>query len=169
MLFRSGLKLNESDVKKFYKENDLEAKGIKLMQPVLLKDSDFVKDLEDLNADIFIVVAFRMLPKVVWGMPKLGTFNLHGSLLPAYRGAAPINWAIINGEKVSGVTTFLIDEKIDTGNILLQRECPIGERENVGSLYTRLMGIGADLVVDTVKGLADNTIKPHPQIGRAHV
>ena len=160
-----GLKVNESDVKKFYKENNLEAKGVKLMQPTLLKDDEFINQLSGLDADIFIVVAFRMLPKVVWNMPKLGTFNLHGSLLPAYRGAAPINWAIINGEKVSGVTTFLIDEKIDTGNILLQKECPIEERENVGSLYSKLMNIGAGLVLETVKGLAEGSIKPHPQSG----
>lgn len=158
-----GLKLNESDVKKYYNNSPL-AQNAKLMQPVSLKEPGFISELESLNADLFIVVAFRMLPKVVWDMPSLGTFNLHGSLLPAYRGAAPINWAIINGEQKSGVTTFLIDEKIDTGNILLQRETPIGERENIGSLYSRLMTIGAELVTDTVDALI-NGITPKPQEG----
>ena len=158
-----GLKLNESDVKKYYNNSPL-TKSAKLMQPLSLKEPEFITELESLNADLFIVVAFRMLPKVVWAMPKLGTFNLHGSLLPAYRGAAPINWAIINGEEKSGVTTFLIDEKIDTGNILLQRETPIGERENIGSLYGRLMAIGADLVIETVDALI-NGITPKPQEG----
>ena len=125
-----------------------------------------MSELRELEADLFIVVAFRMLPEVVWGMPKMGTFNLHGSLLPLYRGAAPINWAIIKGETVSGVTTFLIDKEIDTGNILMQRECPIGERENVGSLYDRLMGIGAKLVVETVEGLMKGELTPMPQSGR---
>lgn len=160
-----GLKLNESDVKKFYKQEELEEKGVKLMQPTLLKDANFLAELSSLNADIFIVVAFRMLPKEVWKMPRLGTFNLHGSLLPQYRGAAPINWAIINGEKTTGVTTFLIDDKIDTGNILLQKECPIGQREDVGSLYDKLMHIGAQLVVETVDNLANGTISPKPQQG----
>ncbi|MBR5856583.1 MAG: methionyl-tRNA formyltransferase [Bacteroidales bacterium] len=153
-----GLKLNESAVKQY-----AVSKGLKIMQPVSLKDETFLDELASLGADLFIVVAFRMLPKVVWSMPKMGTFNLHGSLLPQYRGAAPINWAIINGEKVSGVTTFLIDEKIDTGNILMREECEIGENENVGSLYERLMGIGANLVVKTVEGLVEGTLTPKPQ------
>lgn len=160
-----GLKLNKSAVKQYTEEHLLE-KGVKLMQPVSLKDEGFLKDLRSLEADLFIVVAFRMLPQVVWEMPSMGTFNLHGSLLPLYRGAAPINWAIIKGEKKSGVTTFLIDKEIDTGNILMQRECEIGERENVGSLYDRLMAIGADLVVETVEGLAAGCLVAKPQEGR---
>lgn len=159
-----GLKINQSAVKKYAIEN-LADKEIPLMQPVSLKDEEFVNQLQKLNADIFIVVAFRMLPKIVWSMPKMGTFNLHGSLLPLYRGAAPINWAIINGETKSGVTTFLIDEEIDTGNILLQQECEIKPNETVGTLYDKLMNIGADLVVDTVKGLFNNSLKAKPQSG----
>ena len=160
-----GLKLNKSAVK-IYAEENLIPNGVKLMQPVSLKDEGFLQELKELEADLFIVVAFRMLPEVVWAMPKMGTFNLHGSLLPLYRGAAPINWAIIKGETVSGVTTFLIDKEIDTGNILMQKECPIGERENVGSLYDRLMGIGATLVVETVEGLMKGELTPIPQSGR---
>ncbi len=153
-----GLKLNESAVKQYAVEKDL-----KVLQPVSLKDPAFLEELQQINADMFIVVAFRMLPKVVWSMPKMGTFNLHGSLLPQYRGAAPINWAIINGEQKSGVTTFFIDEKIDTGNILLREETAIGERENVGSLYDRLMAIGADLVVKTVEGIGAGSLEPQSQ------
>lgn len=153
-----GLKLNESAVKQYAVE-----KGLKVLQPVSLKDPAFLEELQQINADLFIVVAFRMLPKVVWSMPKMGTFNLHGSLLPQYRGAAPINWAIINGEQKSGVTTFFIDEKIDTGNILLREETAIGERENVGSLYDRLMAIGANLVVKTVEGIEAGTLEPQSQ------
>ena len=160
-----GLKVNKSAVK-LYAEEHLIPNGTRLMQPVSLKDEGFLAELRELDADLFIVVAFRMLPEVVWAMPKMGTFNLHGSLLPLYRGAAPINWAIIKGEKTSGVTTFLIDKEIDTGNILLQRECPIGERENVGSLYDRLMGIGATLVVETVEGLVKGELTPMPQSGK---
>lgn len=160
-----GLKVNKSAVK-LYAEEHLIPNGTRLMQPVSLKDEGFLAELRELDADLFIVVAFRMLPEVVWAMPKMGTFNLHGSLLPLYRGAAPINWAIIKGEKTSGVTTFLIDKEIDTGNILTQRECPIGERENVGSLYDRLMGIGATLVVETVEGLVKGELTPMPQSGR---
>lgn len=160
-----GLKVNKSAVK-LYAEEHLVPNGTRLMQPVSLKDEGFLTELRDLDADLFIVVAFRMLPEVVWAMPKMGTFNLHGSLLPLYRGAAPINWAIIKGEKKSGVTTFLIDKEIDTGNILMQRECPIGDRENVGSLYDRLMGIGASLVVETVEGLVKGELTPMPQNGR---
>ncbi len=160
-----GLKVNKSAVK-LYAEEHLIPNGTKLMQPVSLKDEGFLAELRELDADLFIVVAFRMLPEVVWAMPKMGTFNLHGSLLPLYRGAAPINWAIIKGETVSGVTTFLIDKEIDTGNILMQRECPIDERENVGSLYDRLMEIGASLVVETVEGLVKGELTPKPQSGR---
>lgn len=153
-----GLKLNESAVKQF-----AVSKGLDVLQPVSLKDPEFLSALESYQADLFIVVAFRMLPKVVWSMPKMGTFNLHGSLLPQYRGAAPINWAIINGETKTGVTTFFIDEKIDTGNILLREETAIGESENVGSLYDRLMAIGAQLVIKTIEGIENKTIAPKPQ------
>lgn len=153
-----GLKLSESAVKQY-----AVSKGLDVLQPVSLKDPQFLQQLESYNADLFIVVAFRMLPKVVWSMPKMGTFNLHGSLLPQYRGAAPINWAIINGETKTGVTTFFIDEKIDTGNILLREETTIGESENVGSLYDRLMAIGASLVVKTIEGLENGTLAPKPQ------
>ena len=153
-----GQRLGESAVKLFAKE-----RGLNLLQPPLLRDPDFLASLEALKADLFIVVAFRMLPKVVWSMPRLGTFNLHGSLLPQYRGAAPINWAIINGESRSGVTTFMIDEEIDTGGILLQRETPIAPDETVGTLYDRLMHMGAKLVLETVEGLMEGTLKPHPQ------
>ena len=160
-----GLKLNQSAVKQYAQEH-LVPKGVKLLQPVSLKDEEFLGELRALEADLFIVVAVRMLPEVVWGMPPMGTFNLHGSLLPLYRGAAPINWAIIKGEEKSGVTTFLIDKEIDTGNILMQRECPIGERENIGSLYDRLMEIGAVLVVETVEGLKAGILTPKPQEGK---
>lgn len=153
-----GLKFTESAVKEY-------AKSVKipLMQPVLLKDPEFISSLEAIKADVFIVVAFRMLPKIVWSMPRLGTFNLHASLLPQYRGAAPINWAIINGEKKSGVTTFMIDEKIDTGVILKQRECDIDAHENVGTLYEKLMNMGAELLLQTVDALASNTLTPIEQ------
>lgn len=153
-----GLKLSESAVKKHALEQ-----GMEILQPVSLKDETFLEKLASYNADLFIVVAFRMLPKAVWSMPKMGTFNLHASLLPQYRGAAPINWAVINGEKESGVTTFLIDEQIDTGNILLQKSCPISEDETVGTLYDKLMNMGAGLVVETVRGLSDGTLQPKPQ------
>lgn len=158
-----GLKVNKSAVKLFAQEH---LPDVELMQPVSLKDEQFIEQLKGLNADLFIVVAFRMLPEVVWGMPKMGTFNLHGSLLPLYRGAAPINWAIIKGETKSGVTTFLIDHQIDTGNILMQQECPILERETIGTLYDKLMTIGADLVVKTVQGLTEATLVAKPQQGR---
>ena len=160
-----GLKLNQSAVKQYAVEY-LVPKGVKLMQPVSLKDEAFLNELQQLEADMFIVVAFRMLPEVVWRMPSLGTFNLHGSLLPLYRGAAPINWAIIKGEEKSGVTTFLIDKEIDTGNILMQRECPIEEKETIGTLYDKLMAIGANLVVETVDGLVEGKLTPKPQTGK---
>lgn len=153
-----GQKLNISDVKKYALDNDL-----KLLQPVKLKDEQFLSDLKSLNADVFVVVAFRMLPKAVWSMPTKGTFNLHGSLLPQYRGAAPINWAVMNGETKTGVTTFLIDEEIDTGNILIADEVTIGENDNVGVIHDQLMEIGARLVVTTLDGLANDELKPHPQ------
>jgi methionyl-tRNA formyltransferase len=153
-----GLQLNESAVKKFAKE-----KGLKILQPEKLKSSKFIEELKSLKADLQIVVAFRMLPEIVWSMPPLGTFNLHASLLPQYRGAAPINWAIINGENKTGVTTFFLQHDIDTGNIIFQEEVSIGEDENVGSLYNRLMHIGAELVLKTVKAIADGTAPSIPQ------
>ena len=133
------------------------------MQPENLKDPGFKDELQKLNPDLLIVVAFRMLPEVVWRIPSIGTINLHASLLPDYRGAAPINHAIINGETVTGVTTFFIDDKIDTGNILLREEVPIFPFENAGDLHDRLMKHGASLVVRTVAYLAENKIKPLPQ------
>ncbi len=144
-----GRKLNESAVKKYALLNDL-----KILQPTNLKNEDFNKELKSLNADLQIVVAFRMLPKVVWQMPKLGTFNLHASLLPQYRGAAPIHWAIINGETKTGVTTFFIDDKIDTGEIILQEEIKITKDETVGFLHDKLMFLGADLVSKTIDLIA---------------
>lgn len=153
-----GLKLGQSAVKEYA----LTA-GLRLSQPVKLKDDTFLNELKETDADLFIVVAFRMLPVEVWKMPKLGTFNLHASLLPKYRGAAPINWAIINGEKETGVTTFLIDEKIDTGHILMQRRVDIGERETVGTLYERLMEVGTGLVIETVDSIANGEIVPRSQ------
>lgn len=140
-----GRKLNESAVKKY-----ATSVSLPILQPTNLKNKDFNKELENLKADLQIVVAFRMLPKVVWQMPKYGTFNLHASLLPEYRGAAPIHWAIINGETKTGVTTFFIDDKIDTGEIILQEEAIILDTETVGTLHDKLMFLGADLVGKTV-------------------
>ncbi len=153
-----GKKIVESAVKKYAVEN-----GLKILQPEKLKNPDFLKELEDLKADLQVVVAFRMLPEVVWSMPRFGTFNLHGSLLPQYRGAAPLNWAIINGEAKTGVTTFLLDEKIDTGKILFKREIEIGVNDTVGDIHNKLMKIGADLVVETVEAIAEGNIHPIPQ------
>jgi methionyl-tRNA formyltransferase len=153
-----GRKISKSDVKEF-----AEFSSLPIIQPENLKDPGFISQLKDLNADIFIVVAFRMLPEAVWRIPAIGTINLHASLLPDYRGAAPINHAIINGETVTGVTTFFIDDKIDTGNILLREEVQIFPFENAGDLHDRLMKLGARLVIRTLSGIADNTIKPIPQ------
>jgi methionyl-tRNA formyltransferase len=140
-----GRKLNESAVKKFASSISLP-----IFQPTNLKNEEFNKELKALKADLQIVVAFRMLPKIVWQMPKYGTFNLHASLLPAYRGAAPIHWAIINGETKTGVTTFFIDDKIDTGEIILQEEMAIQNNETVGTLHDKLMYLGSNLVATTV-------------------
>ena len=153
-----GLKMHESAVKQYALANRLP-----ILQPVKLKDPDFIQALQQLEADLQIVVAFRMLPEVVWNMPALGTINLHGSLLPQYRGAAPINWAVINGEKETGVTTFKLKHEIDTGNILLQRSFPIGDDETAGEVHDRMKTIGAELLVVTVKGLASGTLKESPQ------
>ena len=149
-----GRKLNESAVKKY-----AVAQNLTILQPTNLKSQDFIDELADLKANLQIVVAFRMLPKVVWNMPEFGTFNLHASLLPEYRGAAPINWAIINGETKTGVTTFFIDDKIDTGEIILQKEINIKEDEIVGELHDRLMFAGADLVLETLQLIkVDNVV-----------
>jgi methionyl-tRNA formyltransferase len=136
---------------------------IPVMQPTNLKSPEFLEELKSWKADLQVVVAFRMLPEVVWNMPTMGTFNLHASLLPDYRGAAPIHWAIINGEEETGVTTFFITHEIDTGNILFQEKEPIYPEDNVGSLYERLMHKGADLVAKTVKAVAEGVAIPKPQ------
>lgn len=153
-----GLKVNESAVKKYAVE-----KGIPVLQPEKLKDPVFLHELAALKADLFVVVAFRMLPEEVWRMPRLGTFNLHASLLPQYRGAAPINWALIKGERITGVTTFMIDSKIDTGGIILRQECEIGEKETAGDLHDRLMDLGADLVLQTVEGMIERSVETRVQ------
>ena len=150
---RHGNTLQPSPVKKYAVEHNL-----KVLQPEKLKDSDFLEELQSLEADLQIVVAFRMLPEVVWDMPHLGTFNLHASLLPQYRGAAPINWAVINGEKVTGVTTFFLDHKIDTGEVIKQVKVPIEDDDNVGDVHDKLMTVGAKLVTDTVDRIIDGTI-----------
>lgn len=143
-----GMELHSSPVK--LKAIEL---GLKVLQPEKLKDPNFLNELTQLKADLQVVVAFRMLPEVVWNMPPMGTINVHASLLPQYRGAAPINWAIMNGERETGVTTFKLKHEIDTGNILMQRKLSIGDQENVGSLYTRLMIAGAELLVETIQSL----------------
>jgi len=155
-----GLKMNYSAVKEYVLASGLQ---IPILQPEKMKDPDFITALEEINADLFVVVAFRILPKAVWSMPRLGTFNLHASLLPKYRGAAPINWAIINGETETGVTTFLLDEDIDTGAILFQEKTPILPEDNIGTLYDRLMEIGSSLVLKTVDSLAEGNAIPAPQ------
>lgn len=159
-----GMKLNESAVKKYAVE-----KGLNILQPEKLKDPSFLDSLKALNADLQIVVAFRMLPEVVWNMPPLGTINVHGSLLPQYRGAAPINWAVINGEKETGVTTFKLKHEIDTGDILLQESFPIGENETAGDVHDKMKEIGAQLLVKTVKGIADGSIREVPQLTSAEL
>ena len=153
-----GQKIHESAVKVFSK-----SKGLTVLQPTNLKEVSFLNDLKNLKANLQIVVAFRMLPKVVWQMPALGTFNLHASLLPDYRGAAPINWAIINGEKETGVTTFFIDEKIDTGAVILQSKIDIHPTENAGELHDKLMHLGSELVLKTIKTIEDETVKTTTQ------
>ena len=153
-----GRKLNESAVKKY-----AASKNLNILQPTNLKNQDFVNKLAELKVNLQIVVAFRMLPKVVWQMPEFGTFNLHASLLPEYRGAAPINWAIINGETKTGVTTFFIDDKIDTGEIILQKEIKIKEDEIVGELHDRLMFAGADLVLETLQLIKEDKVVTQKQ------
>lgn len=138
--------------------------GLKVLQPSKLKSPEFIDELKSLQADLQIVVAFRMLPEVVWSMPRLGTFNLHASLLPKYRGAAPINWAIMNGETETGVTTFFLQHEIDTGNIIFQEKEPIHDNDDVGSLYERLMYRGAKLVLKTVEAIEAGTVISNPQV-----
>ena len=158
-----GQKMNQSAVKVFAVENNLT-----LFQPEKLRNPEFLEEIANLDADVFVVVAFRMMPKILFEKPRLGTFNLHASLLPDYRGAAPINYAIINGEKKTGATTFFINEKIDEGNILLQEELEIYPDENAGALHDRLMAMGAQLIVKTLDGLAANTIQEKPQPNVEH-
>jgi methionyl-tRNA formyltransferase len=156
-----GRKLNESAVKKY-----ATSKELTILQPKNLKEEAFHQELKDLKAALQIVVAFRMLPKAVWKMPEFGTFNLHASLLPAYRGAAPIHWSIINGETKTGATTFFIDDKIDTGEIILQEEIAISDTETVGSLHDKLMFLGADLVSKTIDLISKGNIttKKQPEL-----
>lgn len=153
-----GQKINESPVKKYASEQNLP-----VFQPEKLRNPEFLEQMKSLNADVFVVVAFRMMPKMLFELPKLGTFNLHASLLPDYRGAAPINYAVINGENITGATTFFINEKIDEGNILLQESLEIYPEENAGNLHDRLMEMGSKLVVKTLDGLAENSIAEQPQ------
>lgn len=153
-----GQKVHQSPVKTYAVEH-----GLPLFQPEKLRNEEFLSQIQSLNADIFVVVAFRMMPKVLFSMPRLGTFNLHASLLPDYRGAAPINYAVINGETKSGVTTFFINEKIDEGNILLQAETEISPEDNAGTLHDRLIEIGAKLMMETLDGLAEGKLTEIPQ------
>lgn len=154
-----GLKITESPVKIFAIE-----KKLKVLQPKNLKDELFLKELKSLNADLQIVIAFRMLPEVVWQMPSLGTFNLHASLLPQYRGAAPINWAVINGEKETGVTTFFLQQEIDTGKIIFSEKISIDDKESAGQVYDRLKKVGAVLVLKTVKAIEGGVVHQHLQV-----
>ena len=153
-----GHKMFQSPVKEY-----AVAHGLRLMQPANLKDEAFVAELRSLNAHLQIVIAFRMLPEVVWNMPPMGTFNLHASLLPKYRGAAPINWAVMNGDTATGVTTFFLKHEIDTGDIIQQRQIAIGRTDNVGIVHDRLMMLGADLVIETVDAILNGGVKPIPQ------
>lgn len=153
-----GRKLSQSAVKKYAVEKELN-----VLQPEKLKNEEFLAELEALKADLFVVVAFRMLPEVVWSMPPKGTFNLHGSLLPKYRGAAPINWAVINGETETGVTTFFLQHEIDTGDIIAQEKMPISEDDTAGTVHDKMMMIGADLVARTVAMIEEGEVSSAPQ------
>jgi methionyl-tRNA formyltransferase len=153
-----GLQLQQSAVKKYAVENNLP-----VLQPTKLKDPEFVEALKVLDAQLFVVVAFRMLPVIVWDMPPMGTINVHGSLLPSYRGAAPINWAVIHGEKETGVTTFKLKAAIDTGNILLQDKLPISEADTAGTIHDKMMVLGANLLVTTLHGIINNTLAEKDQ------
>ena len=161
-----GMALQQSAVKQYAVTH-----GIEVLQPLKLKDPVFLQTLKSLRADLQVVVAFRMLPELVWDMPPLGTINVHGSLLPKYRGAAPINWAIINGERETGVTTFKLQHAIDTGHILMQKKMNIGEDETAGELHDRMMLLGADLLVKTVNGLMTGTLveKPQDQLANSNI
>lgn len=153
-----GMKLQASAVKQYALEQ-----GLPILQPVKLKDPVFLEQLQSFHADLQVVVAFRMLPEVVWNMPPMGTINVHGSLLPQYRGAAPINWAVIEGDTQTGVTTFQLQHQIDTGHILLQEAMAIGPNETAGEVHDRMKEIGAQLLVRTIDGLLDKRIEPQPQ------
>lgn len=153
-----GLKMTPSPVKEYAAAN-----GLKVLQPEKLKDPAFLGTLKDLNPDLQVIVAFRMLPVEVWSLPTLGTFNLHASLLPQYRGAAPINWAVINGEEKTGVTTFFLNSEIDKGSILYSQAIDIGENDTAGDVHDRLMEIGAELVVKTIEGISRGIVKPVSQ------
>ena len=153
-----GQQLHQSAVKKYAVE-----KNLAVLQPEKLKNADFINELKALEPNLFIVVAFRMLPELVWQMPEYGTFNLHASLLPQYRGAAPINWAVINGEKETGVTTFFLQQEIDTGNIILQEKINIEDEDNAGSVHDKLMDIGSQLVLKTVQQIEENSVTEQPQ------
>ncbi len=153
-----GRQLQQSDVKRYAVEH-----GLPVLQPVSLKDEAFIEELRGYGAQLFIVIAFRMLPEAVWQMPPLGTFNLHASLLPRYRGAAPINWAVMNGDTETGVTTFFLKHEIDTGDVIQQRSCPIDRHDDVEAVHDRLMVMGADMVLETVDAIIEGTVKPIPQ------
>ena len=157
-----GMKLQSSAVKLCAEKH-----GLPLLQPEKLRNREFLESLRQWKADIQVVVAFRMLPELVWNMPPLGTINVHGSLLPDYRGAAPIHWAVIHGEKETGITTFALKHEIDTGNILLQNRTPIGPDETTGEVYNRLMEMGGVTLVQTIHGLRNNNITPRPQPEKA--
>lgn len=153
-----GQKMHQSDVKVY-----AESVGLKVLQPIKLKDEEFVEEFRALNADLGVVIAFRMLPEVIWSMPRLGTFNLHASLLPQYRGAAPINWAVINGDKVSGITTFMLKHEIDTGDVIERREVEITNDDTAGTLHDKLMEVGRDAVLSTVEKIAAGDYEAIPQ------
>lgn len=155
---RHGSVLQPSPVKQYAVEQ-----GLKVLQPVKLKDENFVGELRSLHADLQIVVAFRMLPEVVWNMPRLGTFNIHASLLPQYRGAAPINWAVINGDKETGLTTFFLKHEIDTGEIIQQVRIPIADTDNVGDVHDRLMSLSGELAIETIENILSGSIHPVAQ------
>jgi methionyl-tRNA formyltransferase len=153
-----GMQLQQSPVKKYAVE-----KGLHILQPEKLKNPEFLAELKSLHADVQAVVAFRMLPEVVWNMPPLGTINVHGSLLPQYRGAAPINWAVINGEEYTGVTTFKLQQEIDTGNILLSDKIKIEETDTAGTVHDKLKELGANLLLKTIQGISENSLIEEPQ------
>lgn len=159
-----GHKLIESDVKKYALE-----KGLRVLQPEKLKSPEFVETLREINADIFVVIAFRMLPEIVWSMPPKGTFNLHASLLPRYRGAAPINRAVMNGDTVTGVTTFFLKHEIDTGDIIEQKSIEILPEDNAGDVHDKLMALGAEMVVDTLKKIEEGSVHTVPQPEGDHI